>query len=86
MDQQPSKSDYDDLNERLSQLENYVEALEERLEGKHQELADTTADHLTNLYNLNGEQGRGLLHKVSGSIQDADRIKDERFLEEFLSD
>ena len=94
MDREPSKSDYDDLNDRLSQLEHYVEQMEERLEGKHQALAETTANHLVDIHNrLNGEQDRGLLHKAAGSlagfesqIQDADRLEDERFLAEFLAD
>jgi tetrahydromethanopterin S-methyltransferase subunit B len=84
-----TQSDHDDLREEVAQLRNYVEQLEKRLDGQHQQFADKIVEHVADIYNhLNGDSDSGLLHKVAGDslIVDADRIEDERFRAEFLSD
>ena len=97
-----TQSDHDDLRDQVTALKNYMENLEKRLDGQHQELAENTANHLVDIYStLNGERdtGEGPTHSLlvrkefSGSIQgfesqiqDADRLEDERFLAEFLAD
>ena len=83
-----TKGDYNDLNERLSALEHYVEHLEERLDGQHQGLADNCEEQFGRLHQrLGGQPDTALagLHKAAGDsqIQDVDgELEEERIVAE----
>jgi hypothetical protein len=70
-----TKSDVNDLDSRLAVLENYVQMLEKRLDGQHQDLTNSVAEELGNIHDKIGSNPQVMerLHKMARSrIVDVD--------------